>query len=416
MPFFGFQLWIKLDKDVVKYKKIRFLLIKQGVYLLRATFLPFSLPSIDEEDIQGVIQVLKSGWITTGPKTSEFEKEFGQYVGAPHCCALTSATAGMHLILKALGIGEGDEVITPSMTWVSTVNLITMTGAKPVFADIDPKTLMITKETLKPLITQKTKAIIPVHFAGASVDMDPIYELAGNIPVIEDAAHAIGTEYKGKRIGSRGISIFSFHPIKNMTTAEGGMVCCHDEALMRRIRRLKFHGLEKDAWSRYKEGKQAEVMEPGFKYNLPDIQSSLGLTQLRKINALNEKRGLLFKRYDELLSGMNFLKPIEKPSFDYKHSYHLYIVLLDLEKTGMTRDGFIEMLKKKNIGTGIHFHAAHLHHFYRENMGCKKGMLPHTEWVSERLFSLPLFPGMSEKDPEEVVAAMKECFSEKGVL
>ena len=378
---------------------------------MRSQFLPFSVPSIDEEDIRGVVDVLRSGWITTGPKNAEFEKQFAQYVGAAHAASLTSATGGMHLVLKALNIGPGDEVLTSSMTWVSTVNLIELAGAKPVFVDIDRDTLMITPDRIQPLITAKTMALIPVHFAGAPADLDPMRELAAKhgVRLIEDAAHAVGTEYKGRRIGSPGTSIFSFHPIKNMTTGEGGMVCTDDAALMEKVRCLRFHGLSKDAWQRYTRhgSPQLEVAEPGFKYNLTDIQASLGLTQLKKLDERNARRAELAAKYDELFRDIPEVRPIGRPKYAHKHTHHLYIVLLDIDRVPLTRDEFVEKLKEHNIGTGIHFRAVHLQEFYREKRGYQRGCLPNTEFVSDRLMSIPFFPGMTEADLSDVIAAIK---------
>ncbi len=378
----------------------------------RKNFLPFSLPGIDEKDIHGVVEVLKSGWITTGPKCDAFEKAFAAYVGAPHACALTSATAGMHLVLLALGLKPGDEVITGSMTWVSTVNMIELCGARPVFADIDPSTLMITADRIAPLIRRRTRAIIPVHYAGAPADMDPIRDLAKkhNLVLIEDAAHAAGTEYKGVRVGKTGLSIFSFHPIKNMTTGEGGMVVSEDPELVDRVRRLKFHGLAKDAWQRYSRKGSAvmEVTEPGFKYNLTDIQASLGLTQLEKLDRFNERRKELVAIYDELFKGIDEVRPIGRPTYPHKHTHHLYIVQVDIDKIGLTRDEFVDQMKARNIGVGIHFRAVHLHEYYAKQGRTPRGSLPETERASDRIMSLPLFPGMTANDVRDVVLAVQD--------
>ncbi len=379
---------------------------------MRKEFLPFSKPTFDEDDIAAVGDVLRSGWITTGAHAGGFEKEFNDYVGAAGAVALTSATAGMHLILKALNIGPGDEVITPSMTWVSTINLIVLAGAKPVLADVDRDTLMVTAEQIAPLITERTKLIIPVHFAGASVDLDPIRALAAkhNIPVVEDAAHAVGTEYRGERIGKQGTTIFSFHPIKNITTGEGGMICANDEALLNRIKRLKFHGLGEDAFDRRTQGRspQAEVIEPGYKYNLTDISAILGRRQLKRVEEFNRKRAALAAIYRERLADVSEILPLSLPEYPMRHSWHLFIARLDIDRARLNRDEFMAQLKSLNIGTGLHFRAAHLQKFYRENMGFKRGMLPDTEWNSDRICSLPLFPDMQPSDIEDVVTAIKE--------
>lgn len=261
-----------------------------------------------DAEISAVCDVLKSGWITTGPKNHELEQQFCHTFGCQHAVALCSATAGMHVTLMALGIGPGDEVITPSQTWVSTINIITLLGAEPVFVDVDPDTLMTSAELIAPLITARTKAIIPVHYAGAPIDLDPILELAGRhgIPVIEDAAHAVGTRYRERWIGASGTAIFSFHAIKNMTCAEGGMLVTDDKALADKVRMLKFHGLGVDAFDRMSLGRkpQAEVITPGFKYNLADINAAIALVQLARLPELNAKRAELVARYQERLAGL----------------------------------------------------------------------------------------------------------------
>lgn len=379
---------------------------------MRTDFLPFSRPSITEDDIAAVADVLRSGWITTGPKTTEFEQKFCEYVGCPGAVALSSATAGMHLALKALDIGPGDEVITPSMTWVSTANLIVLAGARPVFADVDRDTLMVSRQSVEACLTDRTRAIIPVHFAGAPADIEPLRQLAAarKIPLIEDAAHALGTRYHGLHVGRRGTSIFSFHPIKNITTGEGGMFCSDDENLLERVKRLKFHGLGVDAYDRHTQGRspQAEVQEPGYKYNMTDISAVLGLGQLARVDMLNARRAELAMNYRERLAEIEEILPLSDPPYPMKHAWHLFIVRLDVDKAGLTRDEFMSQLKQRNIGTGLHFRAVHLQRYYREGMGMRRGMLPNTEWNSDRICSLPLFPDMTVKDLNDVVAAIKD--------
>jgi UDP-4-amino-4-deoxy-L-arabinose-oxoglutarate aminotransferase len=379
---------------------------------MRKTFLPFSQPVIDEGDIAAIGDVLRSGWITTGPKNAEFEQGICKYVGCPKAVALASATAGMHILLKALNIGPGDEVITPSMTWVSTINLITLAGAKPVFADIDRDTLMMTPETAAAVMTPRTKLIIPVHFAGAPFDVDGFEQLikGKNIKLIHDAAHALGTFYKGKHIGHAGTSLFSFHPIKNMTTGEGGMFCSDDDKLVDQIRRLKFHGLGVDAFDRQQQGRspQAEVIEPGYKYNMTDISAVLGVRQLAKLDEFNRKRTELAMKYRELFKGIDEIIPLSDPAYPMTHAWNLFIVRLDINKVSFSRDEFMAKLKQKNIGTGLHFRAAHTQKFYRETMNVPKSALPATEWNSERMLSIPLFPAMTNDDINDVVEAIKE--------
>ncbi len=378
---------------------------------MRKEFLPFSSPLISEEEIAAVADVLRSGWITTGPNCGRFEDAFSAYTGAAGSVAVCSATGGMHCVLQALGIGPGDEVITPSMTWVSTVNLICLQGAVPVFAEIDRDTLMISRETVEPLITDKTRAIIPVHYAGAPADLDPLRELASErgIALIEDAAHAAGTEYKGERIGKQGTAIFSFHPIKNMTTGEGGMVCSDDAELLGRVKSLKFHGLGVDAYDRQTHGRapQAQVLQPGYKYNLTDIAAVLGLGQLARLDAFNERRAELAERYREKLAHIPELIPLGVPDYPLQHAWHLFIIRLDIDRAGMERDTFMAALKEQNIGTGLHFRAVHLQKYYTDHLGMQPGMLPHTEWNSDRILSLPLCPSMADTDVDDVIDAIK---------
>ncbi len=380
------------------------------------SFLPFSRPSINEDDLQAVRDVLCSGWITTGKVCARLEDEVSSLVAPSQAVALTSATAGMHLALTSLGIGPGDEVITPSMTWVSTVNLITLMGATPVFADIDRDSLMVTADTLAPCITEKTRLIIPVHFAGASADMDPIRSLAAdrNITLMEDAAHAIGTRYKKRPIGSEGTAIFSLHPIKNITSGEGGILVSPDTKLTEHIRRLRFHGLGVDAYDRHTQGRspQAQVLEPGFKYNLPDMCAALGLSQFRRLETLNDLRRQRAEQYLELLQDVDELRPL-KTDFDYEqtHAWHLFIVRLGKNRPGLDRDAFMEALKERGIGSGLHFKAVHLHQYYQKTLGLTLGTLPHTEYNSERILSLPLFPDMTEEDVCKVVTTAKEILA-----
>ncbi len=382
---------------------------------MRNKFLPFSRPSITEEEIAAVGDVLRSGWITTGPKCAEFERKFCEYVGCSGAVALSSATAGMHLMLRVLGIGPGDEVITPSMTWVSTVNLIVLAGATPVFADIDRDTLMVSRDSIEKCITDRSRLIVPVHFAGAAADIGPIRQMAADrgIPLVEDTAHALGAKYKGEPVGRSGTSIFSFHPIKNITTGEGGMFCSNDKELLEHIRRLKFHGLGVDAFDRHTQGRspQAQVLEPGYKYNMTDISAVLGLSQLARVDNFNNKRTELAMRYRERLLDIDEILPLSDPSYDMKHAWHLFVIRLDIDRAGITRDAFMHELKQRNIGTGIHFLAAHLQKYYIESMGTHRGMLPNTEWNSDRICSLPLFPEMNMNDVDDVVDAIKDVLS-----
>ncbi|MFM5523946.1 UDP-4-amino-4-deoxy-L-arabinose aminotransferase, partial [Aeromonas jandaei] len=359
-------------------------------------FLPFSKPAMSEAEINAVSEVLQSGWITTGSKNHELEQRFCETFGCQHAVALCSATAGMHVTLMALGIGPGDEVITPSQTWVSTINIITLLGATPVFVDVDRDTLMVSAGQIAPLITPNTRAIIPVHYAGAPVDLDPILALGRqhDIPVIEDAAHAVGTRYRARWIGETGTAIFSFHAIKNLTCAEGGMLVTDDKALADKVRMLKFHGLGVDAFDRMTLGRkpQAEVIMPGFKYNLADINAAIALVQLARLPELNARRAILVARYRELLEGLPF-EPLAIPDYAHLHAWHLFMVRVDPARCGLDRDQLMQALQERGIGTGLHFKAAHTQKYYRERYPTLS--LPNTEWNSSRLCTLPLFPDMT---------------------
>jgi UDP-4-amino-4-deoxy-L-arabinose-oxoglutarate aminotransferase len=369
-------------------------------------FIPMSRPYIAEEEIEEVVKVLKSGWITTGPKCKEFEDLFASFIGSRFAITLMSATAGMHIVLKALGIGPGDEVITPSMTFASTVNLIVLAGAKPVFADIDYDTLMVQPSEIERLITKRTKAIIPVHFAGAPADMEAIEAAAGTIPVIEDAAHAIDTQYRGRHIGGKNLAVFSFHPIKNITTGEGGMVTGNDEAFMQRLRLLKFHGIERDAWKRYGKASDPnyDIIEPGFKYNMTDIQAALGIVQMKKIDTITRRRTAIAHAYLEGLQGIGLDLP-GSPPYDHRHSWHLFVVKIRT----MERQQCMACLAEENIGYGLHFPACHTLSYVKKLFG--KADLPVTEEVAEKILSLPLYPGMDDGQVQRVVYTLRRILA-----
>ncbi|HEK2896733.1 MULTISPECIES: UDP-4-amino-4-deoxy-L-arabinose aminotransferase [Proteus] len=376
-------------------------------------FLPFSRPAIGDEEIKAVEDVLRSGWITTGPQNHQLEQDFCEKFGSKHAIAICSATAGMHVVLMAMGIGAGDEVITPSQTWVSTMNIITLLGAEPVMIDVDRDTLMVSAEDVKKAITPRTKAIIPVHYAGAPCDLDALRKVAeeAGIPLIEDAAHAIGTRYKNEWIGEKGTSIFSFHAIKNVTCAEGGLVVTDNDELANRVRCLKFHGLGVDAFDRQIQGRkpQAEVVEPGYKYNLSDIHAAIAVVQLGRLDEMNAKRAELVALYREKLKDSP-LEMLSVPEYSHLHANHLFMVRVDKNACGIDRDAFMEKLKQKDIGTGLHFRAAHTQKYYRERYPALS--LPQSEWNSATLCSLPLFPDMSNEDVIRVVDAINEILSE----
>jgi UDP-4-amino-4-deoxy-L-arabinose-oxoglutarate aminotransferase len=322
----------------------------------------------------------------------------------------------MHCLLKALDIGPGDEVITPSLTWVSTVNLIALCGAKPVFVDVDRDNLMIQPNAVEASITEATRLIIPVHYAGAPADLDGLRAVADKhgIRLVEDAAHAIGTRYKGTHVGQSGTAIYSFHPIKNITTTEGGMFCSDDEQLIERVKRLKFHGLGVDAFDRTQQGRspQAQVLEPGYKYNLTDVCAVLGWRQLAQVDAFNARRKELAQNYAQAFREIDGITPLAVPEYEHEHAWHLFIVRVEEDKTGIGRDAFMAALKERNIGTGLHFRAAHLQKYYMDAHGTGYGMLPNTEWNSDRICSLPLFPGMTDADQQDVIDAVKDVIAQ----
>jgi len=372
-------------------------------------FLPFSRPAMGPEELAAVSEVLQSGWITTGPKNQALEQAFCELTGNKHAIAVSSATAGMHIALMALGIQAGDEVITPSLTWVSTLNMIVLLGAEPVMIDVDRDTLMVTAQAIENAITPRTRAIIPVHYAGAPADIEAIRAVGKRhgIPVIEDAAHAAGTYYNGKHVGDCGTAIFSFHAIKNMTCAEGGLIVTEDEEYANRLRSLKFHGLGVDAFDRQTHGRtpQAEVITPGYKYNLADINAAIALVQLDKLEQHNARRNEIAERYLAELEDMPYL-PLQRPDGLHKHAWHLFILRIDENRCGLSRNAFMDALKAKGIGTGLHFRAAHTQKYYRERYPTLS--LPDTEWNSERICSIPLFPTMSDDDVSRVITALRE--------
>jgi dTDP-4-amino-4,6-dideoxygalactose transaminase len=379
-------------------------------------FLPFSRPTISEEAIAEVVDCLRSGWITTGPKVEKLSQMLKEYLSAQETILLSSATAGMHLTLSALNLEPGDEVITASMTFISTPNMIVQTGGTPVFVDINLQTLNMDIADIEKAITPKTRVIVPVHFAGLPVDLDPLYALAEkhNIRIIEDAAHTAGAYYKNKIIGSFGdTQIFSFHPNKNMTTGEGGCITTHDEDLATQIRLLSFHGMDRVAWNRYgKTGKQDyQIIAPGFKYNMMDMQAAIGLHQVPLLDEFNQKRKILAQRYLEKLHGWKQFHLPQLPNYDVVHAWHIFTPLLKIEEIGMDRATFTAQLKEHNIGSGIHYNAAHLYPYYQENYPITAGQLPNTEYVSDRILSLPLFPTMTFEDQDRVIEAMYKIFN-----
>lgn len=376
---------------------------------IRKDFLPFSRPSIGEAEISRVVACLKSGWITTGAICKEFEDQFCALTGAKRAVTFNSATAGMHVMLSALDLKAGDEVITPSMTFASTINMIALQQAIPVFVDIDYNTLNVNCDLIEEKITPRTKAIIPVHFAGAPVDMDRINVLARkhDLVVIEDAAHAVGTYYKGVHAGGFGhAAIFSFHPIKNITTGEGGMITLSDTDLEKRLRLLRFHGIERDAWKRYGKGGNPsyDIEEPGYKYNMPDMLAALGLAQLERWQDLNARRRMLACLYLEGLSDVPGLDLPQVPPYHHTHAWHLFIIKVK----NYPRDDFMAKLADYNVGYGLHFPPAHTLSYVKRKYDVKNESLPETCRAADQIISLPLFPDMTEDDIQYVCSAIKE--------
>lgn len=384
----------------------------EGGSPVRSEYLVFGAPLIGEAEINAVVETLKTGWISTGPQSVEFAKRFREYVGAPYSVATNSCSSAIHLSLAACGIGPGDEVITTPMTFAATVNTIVHRGATPVLADIQPKWFNIDPAEIEKKITPKTKAILPVHFAGLSCDMDEIIKIAKkhNLFVIEDAAHASGSAYKGKKIGSIGdFTCFSFYVTKNLTTAEGGMVTTLHEDKAKMMGKMSLHGLDLDAWKRYSNRgfKHYDIVYPGYKFNMTDIAASLGLVQLGKLDEFIEVRS----RYAEIYT--RELKDVEQlfiPEYhhDGEHAWHLYPLFINATALKIDRDKFLEALHWENIGAGVHYRAIHHQKYYRETLPYKKGDLPNAEFVSDYVISLPLSPAMTEQDVFDTVRAVKK--------
>ncbi len=379
--------------------------------LQRKAFLPFHQPSIGEEEIQEVIAALKSGWITTGPRTKLFEEQFRDYIGCQHAIAVNSCTAGLHLALVAAGIGAGDEVITTPYTFAATGEVIIQVGAKPVFVDIEADSLNIDPNAIERAITSRTRAIIPVHIAGLPCRMDEIMDIAQrhHLIIIEDAAHAFAAEYRGQKIGNIGqITVFSFYATKNLTTGEGGMVTTNDPEYAEKIRLLSLHGLSKDAWKRYSaEGSwYYEIIHAGYKYNMSDIQAALGLQQLKKTADFQAIRAVYATKYNDAFKDRaELILPHQTP--DTKHAWHLYILRLKLELLDITRGEFIQELQRRQIGTSVHFIPLHLHPYYQKNFVFNQP-LAQAENAFEQAISLPLYPAMSEEDVNYVIQAVND--------
>lgn len=377
--------------------------------------LPYNRPDIGEEEIAEVVDTLRSGWLTTGPKTRRFEREFAAYTGAQYALALNSATAALHLALDAAGIRPGDEVITTPLTFAACANVIVQTGATPVLADVSPDDLNIDPAQVERRITPRTRALMAVHYAGQPCRMDALLDIARryNLFLIEDAAHAAGAEYRGQRIGSLGdATAFSFYATKNLTTGEGGMLTTNRPELAERARLMTLHGMNRDGWQRYEKGGSwyYEVIAPGYKYNMSDIMAALGLVQLRRLDAMNARRAELATRLTAALAGCEAVAtPSARP--EVRHVWHLYVIRLRLECLRIDRARFIEELTARGIGTSVHFIPIHYHPYYREGFGFRLGDFPVAEDAYPRLVSLPLYPAMTETDVDRVAEAVLDVVS-----
>jgi dTDP-4-amino-4,6-dideoxygalactose transaminase len=378
---------------------------------VRSSYLIFGSPTIREAEIEEVVATLRSGWIGTGPKVAAFEARFRDYIGTQNSLAVNSCTAALHLSMVAIGLQPGDEVIVPSMTFAATANSVIHAGATPVLADVGRRTMCLDPEDVLRRITPRTRAIIPVHFAGRACDMDAIAEIATRrgLRIIEDCAHAIETLYHGRHAGTIGdLGTFSFYVTKNLVTGEGGMVTTGNAAWADRIKMLALHGLSADAWKRFSDQgfKHYEVMEPGFKYNMMDLQAALGLHQLECIESNLARRQEIWAQYDEAFGGLPVFLPAPEEE-GTRHARHLYTLLLDVDKMRVRRDDVQAALHQQRIGTGTHYHALHLHHYYRQTFGYAPDDLPNSKWISDRTLSLPLSPKLTDEDVESVIFAVR---------
>lgn len=375
-------------------------------------YLVFGNPYIGDAEIDEVVKSLRSGWLGTGPKVQQFENDFREYASARFAVAVNSCTAALHLSMIAAGIGPGDEVITTAMTFCATVNAIIHSGATPVLADCDPHTFCIDPADIERKVTSKTKAIVPVHFAGYPCDMDAIMAIARkyNLKVIEDCAHAIETQYKGKHVGTFGdFGCFSFYVTKNVVTGEGGMVITHDQANADKVKILALHGMSQDAWRRFSDDgyKHYEVVALGFKYNMMDIQAAIGIHQLKRINQAYARRKVIWDYYQDALVDLPIQLPQVSPK-DTVHAYHLFPLLIDENGAGISRDDFLVAMNDRYIGTGVHYQSIAFHPYYQKTFGWKSSDYPVSERIGEQTVSIPLSPKLTDDDVSDIVKAVKE--------
>lgn len=384
----------------------------------RDDFLVYGSPLIEDEEIEEVAKTLRSGWLGTGPKVHQFEEMFKEYKGSKFAIALNSCTAALHLSMLAIGIKPGDEVIVSTMTFAATANAVIHAGGTPVFVDCEKDTMNMDPLDIERKITPKTKAILLVHFAGRACNMDAIMDIARrhDLKVIEDCAHAIETEYHGKKAGTFGdIGCFSFYVTKNIVTGEGGMAITDNEEYANQIKLLGLHGMTKDAWNRFGDSgyKHYQVVYAGYKYNMMDIQAALGIHQLPRVDRYWQRRQELWNRYNDAFEGLPVFTPAAVEP-DTRHAYHLYTLMLDIDRLKMIRDEFLDEMTKRNIGVGVHYIALHLHPYYQEAFGYKKGDFSNAEWVSERTVSLPLSAKLCDGDVGDVVRAVENILQNTG--
>ena len=379
----------------------------------RESFLVFGQPPIEDAEIQEVVSTMESGWLGTGPKVAQFEKDFCRYQGGwGEPVAVNSCTAALHVSMIAAGLKPGDEVITTALTFCATVNAIIHAGLTPVLADVDPETMNIDPVDVERRITSRTRAIVPVHFAGRACEMAGLGQLAAkhNLRIIEDCAHAIETMYHGKHAGKFGdFGCFSFYVTKNIVTGEGGMILAGRQEDAARCKMLALHGMSKDAWQRFGDAgyKHYQVVECGFKYNMMDLQAAIGIHQLRRVERYWQRRQAIWNRYNEAFAGLPLRLPSE-PEPDTRHAYHLYTILVDERTTGLARDDFLNEMTARKIGVGVHYLSIPEHSYYQESFGWRPDAYPHAERVGRATVSLPLSPRLTDQDVDDVVSAVQE--------
>jgi len=383
---------------------------------VREDFLVFGSPRIEGEEMEEVLDSLRSGWIGTGPKVARFEEMFREYKGCAHAVAVSSCTAALHLSMLAAGLQPGDEVVVPTMTFAATANAVIHAGGRPVLADCDRRTMNLDPAELERRITPRTRAVIPVHFAGRPCDMDAITGIASRhgLKVIEDAAHAVEAEYHGRKVGTFGeMGCFSFYVTKNVVTGEGGMVVTDNGEYADRIKVMALHGMTRDAWRRFSDSgyRHYQVVYAGFKYNMTDLQAALGIHQLPRVDLWWERRRVIWERYDRAFQDLPVFTP-PAPEPGTRHAFHLYTLLLDTEGAGISRDRFLAEMTLRNIGVGVHYVALHLHPYYQQAYGYRRGDFPAAEWISDRTVSLPLSAKLTDGDVEDVIEAVRGILSD----